>query len=175
MSTCLMTTGRKLPCKDVVGGVSKLFFANYGTLGTVTITAGTITAVSGAGTNWYEYNVKGTSNLEQKITSSSDNGTTFYDQTITLVLTKMDVATQVELEQLIKGRTHAFVADNNGNYLAVGLTRGADVTGGSIATGTALGDLNGYTLTITGQEPLMAPFVASGVVTAHTSSTQITP
>lgn len=175
MSTCLMTTGRKLPCKDVVGGISKVYFANYGTLGTVTITAGQITAVSGAGTTWFEYDVKGTSNLEQKINSDTNNGTTFYDQAITLVLTKMDVATQVELENLIKGRTHAFVADNNGNYLAVGLTRGADVTGGSISTGTALGDLNGYTLTITGQEPMMAPFVTSSVVTAHVSPTQITP
>jgi len=172
---CLASTGRKLPCKDVVGGISKLYLANYGTLGTVTITAGTITAVSGVGTSWYQYDVKGTSNLEQAINSSSDTGTTFFDQNITLVLTKMDVATQVELDAVIKGNFHAFVADNNGNYLAVGLTRGCQVTGGSITTGTALGDMNGYTLTINGQEALMAPFVASSVITAHASPTQITP
>jgi hypothetical protein len=172
---CLASTGRKLPCKDVVGGISKLYLANYGTLGTVTITAGTITAVSGVGTNWYQYDVKGTSNLEQTINSSSDVGTTFYDQNITLVLTKMDVATQVELQSVIAGNFHAFVQDNNGNYLAVGLTRGVEVTGGSITTGTALGDLNGYTLTLNGKEALMAPFVAPGVITSHASPTQITP
>jgi hypothetical protein len=170
---CLLATGRKLPCKDVVGGVSKIFLVNYGTLGTVTMSNGTVTAISGAATSWYEYDVKGTSNLSQAITSSTDTGTTFYAQTVTLVLTKIDVATQVELENVIKGRMHVFVADNNGNYFAVGLTRGAEVTGGTIATGTALGDMNGFTLTILAEEPAMAPFVAAGVVTAHTSPTQI--
>jgi hypothetical protein len=172
---CLASTGRKLPCKDVVGGISKLYLANYGTLGTVTITAGVVTAVSGVGTNWYQYDVKGTSNLEQTINSSTDVGTTFYDQNITLVLTKMDAATQVELQSVIQGNFHAFVQDNNGNYLAVGLTRGVEVTGGSITTGTALGDLNGYTLTLNGKEALMAPFVQASVITAHASVTQITP
>ena len=52
MSTCLMATGRKLPCKDVVGGIKTVYFADYGTLGTITITAGVVTALSGAGTNF---------------------------------------------------------------------------------------------------------------------------
>lgn len=174
MSTCLMASGRKLPCKDVVGGIKTLYLADYGTLGTLTITAGTLTAVSGSGTNWYKYDVKGGNNLEQTITSSDENGTTFYAQTITAVLTKMDVATQVELQKAISQRPHAFVEDNNGNYFAVGLTRGCNING-TVSTGTALGDMNGYTLTLTAEEPILAPFVTSGVVTAHTSSTQITP
>lgn len=174
MSTCLMATGRKLPCKDVVGGIKNVYFADYGTLGTLTITAGTLTAVSGAGTNWYKYEVKGGNNLEQTITSSDENGTTFYAQTLTTVLTKIDVATNVELQKMISQRPHVFVEDNNGNYFAVGLTRGCNVNG-TVTTGTALGDMNGYTLTITAEEPILAPFVTSTVVTSHTSATQITP
>ena len=115
-----MATGRKLPCKDVVGGIKTVYFADYGTLGTLTITAGTLTAVSNAGTNWYKYEVKGGNNLEQTITSSDENGTTFYAQTLTTVLTKMDVATQVELQKMISQRPHCFVEDNNGNYFAIG-------------------------------------------------------
>lgn len=174
MSTCLMATGRKLPCKDVVGGIKTVYFADYGTLGTLTITSGTLTAVGGTGTNWYKYDVKGGNNLEQTITSSDENGTTFYGQTITAVLTKIDVATQVELQKVVSQRPHCFVEDNNGNFFAVGLTRGCNVNG-KVSTGTALGDMNGTTLTITAEEPILAPFVASGVVTAHTNATQITP
>ena len=37
-----------------------------------------------------------------------------------------------------------------------------EVTGGSIATGTAFGDLSGYTLTLTGQELEPANFIAGG-------------
>ena len=68
--------------------------------------------------------------------------------------------------------------DNNGNYLAVGMTRGCDVNG-TISTGVALGDLNGYSLTITGQEPLMAQFITANLVTTKIAGgatpTQITP
>lgn len=169
-----MATGRKLPCKDVVGGIRTVYFADYGTLGTITITAGVVTAITGSGTNFYKYDVKGGNNLEQTITSSDENGTTFYAQTLTAVLTKMDVATQVEIQKIVLQRPHCFIEDNNGNYFAVGLTRGCNVNG-KVSTGTALGDMNGYTLTITAEEAIFAPFVTSTVVTTRASATQITP
>ena len=178
MSTCLMATGRKLACKDAVGGISQIFFADYGTLGTATITAGLVTAFSGTTYTLYQYDVKSASNLVQTITQSNDAGTTYFEQAITLVLTKLDAATQVELYKLIVSRPHAFIKDNNGNYLSVGMTRGCD-TNGTIDTGTALGDMNGYSLTITAQEPLMAQFVTANLITAKIAGgatpTQITP
>ena len=177
---CLMTTGRKLACKDAVGGIQKIFFADYGTLGTATIgVTGYVTAFSLSTSLFYQYDVKSASGLEQTINSSDDNGTTFFEQSLTVVLTKLDPETQVELQKVIANRPHVFVLDNNGNYLAVGMTRGTTTTG-TISTGVALGDLNGYTLTITAQEPLMAQFVTGTVVTARIAGgiltpTQITP
>ena len=176
---CLMSTGRKLACKDAVGGVQKVFFADYGTLGTATISGGIVSTFSSATYTLFQYDVKSASGLEQTITSSNDNGTTFFEQTLTLVLTKLDAATQVELAKVIATRPHVFVQDNNGNYLSVGMTRGCDVNG-TISTGIALGDLNGYSLTITGQEPLMAQFVAAAAITPKIAGgaatpTQITP
>ena len=175
---CLMTTGRKLACKDAVGGVQKVFFADYGTLGTATITAGIVTAFSGTTYTLYQYDVKSASGLEQTITSSDDNGTTFFAQSLTLVLTKLDAPTQAELAKLIATRPHVFVMDNNGNYLSVGMTRGT-TTNGTISTGVALGDLNGYSLTITAEEPMMAQFVTANLVTTKIAGgatpTQITP
>ncbi len=175
---CLMSTGRKLACKDAVGGIQKVFFADYGTLGTATISGGIVTAFSGTTYTLFQYDVKSASGLEQTITSSNDNGTTFFEQTLTLVLTKLDAATQVELAKVIATRPHVFVQDNNGNYLSVGMTRGCDVNG-TISTGVALGDLNGYSLTITGQEPLMAQFITANLVTTKIAGgatpTQITP
>lgn len=175
---CVLTTGRKLPCKDAVGGIKQVFFVDYGTLGSATITNGVVTAFSGNAYSCYQYDVKSASGLEQTITSSNDNGTTFYEQTMTLVLTKLDAATQQELQHIVASRPHVFVQDNNGNYLAVGMTRGCD-TNGTISTGVALGDLNGYTLTVTAQEPLMAQFVTAALVTDNIAGgatpTQIAP
>jgi hypothetical protein len=174
---CVLTTGRKLACKEVVGGIKQVFFADYGTLGATTITNGTVSAMAGT-YSLYQYDVKSASGLEQTITSSNDNGTTFYEQTLTMVITKLDPLTQVELQKVIAARPHVFIQDNNGNYIAVGLTRGCD-TNGSISTGVGLGDLNGYTLTITAQEPIIAPFVTSSLVTTKVAGgatpTQIAP
>jgi hypothetical protein len=169
-----MATGRKLPCKDVVGGIKTVYFADYGTLGTLTITAGTLTAISGVASNFYKYDVKGGNNLEQAITSSDENGTTFYGQTVTVVLTKRDVETDVELMKMIAQRPHVFIEDNNGNYFAVGLLRGCNING-TVTTGTALGDMNGYTLTITAEEAILAPFVSATVISDNVSAEQIEP
>lgn len=176
---CTLTTGRKLACKDAVGGIKAVYLAEYGTLGTATIGAsGYVTAFSLTNYTLYEYDVKSASGLEQTINSSDDNGTTFYEQVLTLVLNKLDPLTQVELHKVIANRPHVFVQDNNGNYLAVGMTRGTTTTG-TISSGIALGDLNGYTLTITAQEPLMAQFVTASLVTSKiaggSNPTQITP
>ena len=40
---CLITSGRKVPCKSAVGGIKTIYFADYGTLGDATIVAGEIT------------------------------------------------------------------------------------------------------------------------------------
>ena len=171
---CNLTTGRELPCKDSVGGIKAVYLADYGTLGTLTVTSGEVTAISGT-PSLFQFDVKGNSSLDQAITSSRENGTTFYEQTLNLTLTKLDVATQQEIILMAKARPHIFVEDYNGNYFLVGAVHGADVSGGTIVTGAAMGDLSGFTLVFSAQETLPAYFVTSTVVTSNASATQIAP
>ena len=42
-----------------------------------------------------------------------------------------------------------------------GHTTGAEATGGTVGTGTAKGDLNGYQIQLTAEEAIPAPFVSS--------------
>ena len=104
---------------------------------------------------------KNTSSLTQTVNASVENGTVFYTQVLSLVLNKPVAADITEVQNLAKGRLAIVVQDNNDNYFVLGHTRGAELTGGSIATGTALGDLNGYTLEFTGEEAIPAPFLDS--------------
>jgi hypothetical protein len=171
---CLLSTGRALACKNISAGIRAVYLADYGTLGTATIGGtGYVTAFSGT-YDLYKYDVKSASGLEQTINSDDNNGTRFFEHVLTLVLTKLDPLTQVELDKVIAGRPHVFVEDNNGNFLAVGMQRGTTTTG-SISTGVALGDLNGYSLTITAQEPLMAQFVTATLVTNNIAETDDVP
>ena len=155
---CILTDGRTRPCSDAVGGIRKLHFVDYGDLGDVTITDDEIVDAAGTFT-YYTYDVKGNSSLESTINSSIDNGTTFFDQKLNVTLHKLTKEDNKELKILIYGRPHVFVEDYKGNVMCVGLENGADVTGGTAVTGSAMGDLNGYTLELTGSEIYFPNFV----------------
>lgn len=161
---CDLSFGRKEPCKDVVGGIRAVYFTDFGDLGTVTETDDEITDLSGT-FSAYKYEVKGNSSFEQNITSSRENGTTFFEQTLNLTLHKLSKEDNKELKLLAYGRPHVAVEDYNGNVFLMGLEHGADVSGGTIVTGAAMGDLSGYTLSLSAMEVKPANFVASPTIT----------
>ena len=158
---CDLTTGRKVPCKDVVGGLVRAWFVDFGLLGTVTESADQITDINGTFTA-YQYDLHGANSFEQTINSSRENGTTFFEQSITLQFPKLSKEDNAELKLMAFGRPHICIEDRNGNFMQFGLVHGCEVTGGTIVSGTAFGDLSGYTLTFTAQEAKPANFIQSG-------------
>ena len=157
---CDLTQGRKEPCKDVVGGIRKVYFTDFGDFGTVTDSNEEITDMDGTFTA-FEYDLKGNSSFETTVNSSRENGTTFFEQTLNITLKKLSKEDNKELKLLAYGRPHIAVEDYNGNVMVMGLENGADVSGGTIVTGAAMGDLSGYTLAFTAQETSPAKFLAS--------------
>lgn len=161
---CDVTLGRLEGCKSFVGGIKAVYFINYGSMGAVTI--GTSDEISDlAGTfSAYKYDIKGAgNNLEQQVVSSRDNGTTYWSQILNLQFKGLSKEDNKQVKLLAYGRPHIVVEDNNGNAMLVGLERGAEVTGGTIVTGVAMGDLSGYTLNFTGEEKLPANFINGAV------------
>jgi len=166
---CELTRGRKEPCKDVVGGLKNIYFVDFGDLGTVTKTDDEITNLTGDSSNnltAFKYELKGNSSFEQTVTASRENGTVFYEQTLNLTLKKLSKEDNKELKLLAYGRPHVAVEDYNGNVFMMGLEHGADVSGGTIVSGASMGDLSGYTLTLTAQEREPANFMASDTIDA---------
>ena len=160
---CDLSLGRKVPCKDVIGRITKVYLINFGSLGTVTQTDDAISDMTGTASAFL-YNVKGNSNLEQTITSSRENGTTFFEQTLTLSLPKLSKEDNKELKLLSFGRPHIVVQDYNGNSMMCGVEFGCEVTGGTISTGTAMADMSGYSLTLVGTEKKPSNFILNGTV-----------
>lgn len=161
-----LSLGRIEPCKDQVGGLNAVYFINTINLASVeydTADTDVISQLATAATQAYKYDLKGTSNFEQAINSSRDNGTTFFEQTLNLVLKKQDIDTHKEVKLLAWSKPIVIVEDNNGNAWVMGLEHGAEVTGGSIVTGSAFGDLTGYNITLTGQERVPANFLEGAV------------
>ncbi len=157
---CDLTLGRKEPCKDVVGGIKNIYFVDFGDL-TLTFDSTDTDVIESVGTSVenFKYEVKGNSSLEQTVNSSRENGTTFYEQTLNLTLHKLTKEDNKELKLMAYGRPHVVVEDYNKNLMIMGLENGADVSGGTIVTGAAMGDLSGYTLTLSGMETMPANFI----------------
>lgn len=156
---CDLSIGRALNCKDVIGGIVRAWFVDFGELGTVTQVDDEITDMSGTITA-LQYDLKGTNSLETAVNSSRENGTTFYESTLTLTLPKLTKEFHKELKLMAFGRPHVCVEDRNGNVFQLGLEHGCEVTGGTIATGTEFGDMSGYTLTLVSQEALPPNFIS---------------
>lgn len=166
--SCDISLGRLEPCKTSNGGLKAVYFVNWGDATGVTYDVtdtDAITAVTGTPTA-YKYDLKGSSSFEQTITSSRENGTTFFEQTLSLTLKKLTVKDHKQIKLLSYGRPQVIVEDNNGNFFWCGLEHGMDVSGGTIVTGAAMGDLSGYTLTLSGQENVPANFITTSLTTA---------
>lgn len=165
--SCDLTIGRAEPCKDAIGGIKAVYFINFGDVTGLTYdTTGSVTdEVTNLGAlTAYKWEVLGAGNsLEETINSSRDNGTTIFEQVVNLQLKKMDSESTQQVKILAYGRPYIVVEDYNGNSRIAGVTTGCDLTGGTITTGTAKTDLNGYTLVFTGQEGRPAPFLQGAV------------
>tara|TARA_R110002167_G_scaffold11861_1_gene51346 strand:+ start:2283 stop:2861 length:579 start_codon:yes stop_codon:yes gene_type:complete len=159
--------GRALPCKDSVGGLKHVYFlANTGTNADTIIVIPAdysgdqiISYVGSTTANSFRYSLKGNSTFEQNITSSRESGTTYFEQVLTLTLSKLSVVDNKAVKLLAFGNPQVIVEDYNGNFFIAGLLNGMDVTGGTIVTGGAMGDMSGYTLTLTGMEKTPANFL----------------
>ena len=163
---CDITAGRLEPCKNTIGGLRNVYFLNFNK-DAFTIVDGEVTAFDVSVTQAFRYELKADgNNYEEGFSSDKNTGVTLFTPTISLVLKKQDLQTNNEIKLLAWGRPHVIVEDRMGNYRVAGHTEGADVTGGSIVTGGAKSDFNGYNITMVAEEVEPAPFLSAEAITA---------
>lgn len=166
MPGCDITNGRIEQCKDSVSGLKAIYFINYDDLNPddATYVSGTDeindwTPIAAGALQLYKYELKGANSFETTINSSRDNGTTFFQQTLTIQLKRQDVTTHKNVKLLAYGRPRIVVRTMTDQFFLMGLTQGADVTAGTVSSGSALGDFNGYNLTFEAMEVSPANFL----------------
>lgn len=164
---CDISRGRLEPCKDKVGGIAKVYFVNNGDLGDIgydVTDTDVIDTVSGT-PSAYEFVVRGASTYTGTPTSSRENGTTYFEQVLELQLPQLTKEDHKTIKLLSYGHPHVIIEDNNGNFMLAGLEYGMDVTGGSVVTGSGMGEFSGYTLTLSGMEKVPANFLGADLAT----------
>ena len=173
MACTNLTKGRGLDCNRVSGGVKYIYFGVYDQFtapidGTgILVVNSEITDIEmGAGTGLYRYTVpRGSTTITDTITGNTDNGTIFYTPTVNMVLNRLTKEDQNEIKLLGQTQVVVFAQLNaqlsNGHDVIVGLgvVNGMSLNAGTIDSGAAFGDRNGYTLTFDGLEANPAPMV----------------
>ena len=158
MATCDLAAGRIFPCKDAIGGIKDVCFIALEDAAFSSIAAGVADDLTATMTAYRYQLLKNTGSFVQTINDTMASGGLFYTQVLTIQVPRLDAATNDELQNLLQSRVVAIVRDSNNNTHIMGYSDGAEATAGSLNSGAAKNDLQGYELTFTAEEALPAPF-----------------
>lgn len=157
--SCDITSGFTLGCRDNTGGLKNIYILS-GSIDSTSGTTGLIDTITGDGVLYKFELTRQTGDFTEAINANIENGTIFYEQTANCPFHKLQSSTRNQVRVLAKNPDIKMVVETNngsedgvGTFFLLGQTRGLSLSGGQGQTGTAFGDLNGYTLTFTGQEP----------------------
>jgi hypothetical protein len=174
-TSCALTTGFDLDCRDAIGGVKSVRLASledYEAM-VATVASGAITGWTTAALEFFKYDqLKETSSLTESINGSSQNGSVYFTPEVVIVLSKLDVTKRNQIKLLAQQRLVAIVEGNDSSYWVVGYANGLELNAGTSATGTAFADLSGYSLTLSGLEADTMLSIAQAEVDLVTSATQ---
>jgi|TARA_R110002051_G_scaffold148278_1_gene220859 hypothetical protein len=167
MACGLLTKGRGLDCNRISGGIKYVYFAVYDQVTSIPQTAGEITDIEMGSNVLYRYTMPlGVASLTDTIVGSRENGTIYYTPNLNVILNKLTKEDQNQVKLLGATKTIIFAQLNeqltNGHDVIVGLgtENGMGLNAGTMDSGAAWGDRNGYTLTFDGMEALPFPMVA---------------
>jgi len=175
MSACDITSGFQLGCRDNVGGIKSIYILS-GSISNISGTTGLITGITGSGV-FYQFQLfRQTSNYQEELAVTPENGTVIYNQTCNAVFFKMQTATRNQVRILAQNpnlkivvETNNGVDNGNARWFLMGQVNGAQLLSGTSQTGTAFTDLNGYNLVFTGNEQNPASEV-SGSATSFSNA-----
>ena len=121
MSTCDITSGFTLGCRDNSGGIKNLFILSGSISAVADESEGLINSISGSG-EFFQFELfRQTSDFTEAISSTPENGTVFYEQTVNATFFKLQSATRNQVRVLAKNPDLKIIVEtNNGSVDGVG-------------------------------------------------------
>ena len=163
MACTNLTKGRGLDCNRIAGGVKFIYFSVYDEMASFAYDATNpleIDTIDFNSNTIYRYTMPlGVSSVTDTIVGSRENGTIYYTPSINIILNRLTKEDQNEIKLLGSTKVRIFAQLNqqltNGHdvIIALGMENGLELNAGTMDSGVAFGDRNGYTLTFDGMEP----------------------
>lgn len=155
MACCTTLQNITLGCDKGVGGMRKAWIACYGDITSVTVTESEtgdkITAITPVTSPpWIEVEFRPqTGSATTTPTVDNTAGTLYHESSIVIQISKQDAQKRMAINALMKSDLVVIIQDGNKNYWYYGYDFPVTLGDGTIDTGTALGDFNGYNITLT--------------------------
>jgi len=186
MACTAITKGRGLDCNRISGGVKYIYFSVYDDAITYAYDGTNpleIDTIDFNNTNIYRYTMPlGVSSVTDTIVGSRENGTYYQTPSVNIILNKLTKEDQNQIKLLAQSRVRIFAQLNeqltggNDVIIALGMSNGLELNAGTMDSGAAFGDRNGYTLTFDGMEPIPFAMLENYTTTPfdNTGFTQLT-
>ena len=159
MACTALTKGRGLDCNRISGGIKYIYFAVYDQVTSIPNANGEITDLEMGSNMLYRYTMPlGVASLTDTIVGSRENGTIYYTPTVNIILNRLTKEDQNQIKLLGATKVIIFAQLNqtlsNGHDVitCLGSVNGMELNAGTMDSGAAFGDRNGYTLTFDGME-----------------------
>lgn len=168
--TSLVALPRACGSEGVVGGLEKLYMISHidlsGTTTYTTSSGGVVNNISlDAGKKYVEIGLlKSTAGVKETMTKNAQNGTLYFTQSLTLVLGNLTLENKAFVESVMNQPVSVLIKSRTGNYYVAGLNGQFELESLEGGTGTAEGDLVGYTLTFSGVDTKLVPQVDASIV-----------
>ena len=152
---CNLTSGYSLGCRDSLGGIQRVYIGTWDadTVYGLTGPCDTINSISPTASFYTFEQELETASFIQNGQYSTENGTSFYEQTLEITLQKLDACNRDQIKILGQGVWRVIILDQRGTYWLMGKQNPIRVTAATPQLGKAFGDLNGAVITFTGKEP----------------------
>lgn len=153
MSCSQTLSGIARDCAQNIGGIDKVWIANFDDVTAITVSDDKVSAITMAtGTpapKFKKYRMrKGAANFTSTLNVDAAAGVSYVGTDIVLQFNKMETAKRVEMAALAQGELRMIVKDNNGAYWFFGKENAVIAGAGDGQTGAAMGDANRYTITL---------------------------
>lgn len=145
-------TGINGKCDTSAGGIKRVLIAQKDDVTNISVdtTTGVIDAITMATDKYFVQWLfrKNTGNYTTALTSDPAIGTQAVTTDLNLQFTKAEATKRLEIQAAINAAAVVIIEDMYGQYILLGKDNEVSVTAVNQQSGTAITDLNGYTLTL---------------------------
>lgn len=149
-------------CEANLGGIKNVWLADYNenAIAENGLTEDGAISAFAESVTWTKYPMRKNVASMTSTLNNSTEGASYVTTELAMVFSKMESQKRIAIQSLALGECMALVEDSNGKLWFLGKDAPLTATAGTGETGTAKGDRNAYTVTLT-DESLEFPFEVS--------------